>query len=87
MPDYSIKEIVLITGVADRRVRLLTDDEFRELIIWHLCEAMRDGALHHVDTFIPTDAVQRIADDAFRRIFSEIRNEVVVTGRDVGTAP
>lgn len=79
--------IQLVTVGADRRVRLdLTDDEFRELIIWHLREAMREGALHHMDTFITTDAVKRIADDAFRRIFSEIRNEAVVTGRDVGTA-
>lgn len=77
----------LVTKGNVRRVVLdITDDEFRELIIWHLREAMREGALHHVDTFITTDAVKRIADDAFRRIFGEIRNEVVVTGRDVGTA-
>ena len=32
------------------------------------------------------EALERIFRDAFRRIFGEIRNEVVVTGRDVGMA-
>ena len=72
----------------ERRVRLnLIDDEFRELVVWHMRQAMKDGALHYMDASITASAIRKIADEAFRRIFSEIRSGVVVTGRDVGEAP
>ena len=79
--------IQLVTVGTDRRVRLdLTDDELREMLVWHFREAMRNGALHYMDASITSSAIKKIADEAFRRVFSEIRSEVVITGRDVGMA-
>ena len=72
----------------ERRVRLnLIDDEFRELVVWHMRQAMKDGTLHYMDASITASAIRKIADEAFRRIFSEIRTGTVITGRDVGEAP
>ena len=81
--------IQLVTVGTDRRVRLdLTDDELREMLVWHFRQSMRAYIYRGSKGVegIQVKDIERIADDAFRRVFSEIRNEVVVTGRDVGTA-
>lgn len=84
----SLMELRTSADRRERRVRLnLIDDEFRELVVWNMRQAMRDGTLHYMDASITASAIRKIADAAFRRIFSEIRNGTVITGRDVGEAP
>lgn len=84
----SLMELRTSADRRERRVRLnLIDDEFRELVVWNMRQAMRDGTLHYMDASITASAIRKIADAAFCWIFSEIRNGTVITGRDVGEAP
>lgn len=80
-----------LQNTADRRERMVqirvTDDEFREMIVWQIQQALSDSNMHDMETAIAPAAIERAAADAFRRIFSEIRTGDVITGRNVGSAP
>lgn len=80
-----------LQSTVDRRDRMVqirvTDDEFREMIVWHFRQALSDSNMHDMEAAITPAAIERAADDAFRRIFSEIRTGQVITGRNVGSAP